>query len=135
MPTRCRTSTPSTWCVAPVAGRTATAIVIPVQTPKAVRLKQNFTGHHPIAEVRLARATEGDETRFSFDGIGFAIQGDVRSEDGKDRVLTVDMFIDDVGLADTVELPTNFNAAALHPLLEVRTAQRPARGAPQGAAT
>ncbi len=82
-------------------------IVIPVEAPKAVRLEQNFEGHHPVAEVRLARATQGDETRFTFDGIGFAIQGDARSEDGKDHVLTIDMFIDDV-LAETVELPTNF---------------------------
>lgn len=82
------------------------AIVIPVETPTAVRLEQNFEGHHPVAEVRLARATQGGETRFSFEGIGFAIQGDVRSEDGKDKVLIVDMFLDDVRV-ETIELPTN----------------------------
>jgi hypothetical protein len=82
------------------------AIIIPVETPRAVRLEQNFEGHHPVAEVRLARATQGDETRFSFEGIGFAIQGDVRSEDGKDHVLTVDMFVDDARV-ETIELPTN----------------------------
>ena len=87
--------------------RQGETIVIPVEAPKAVRLEQNFEGHHPVAEVRLARATQGDETRFTFDGIGFAIQGDARSEDGKDHVLTIDMFIDDV-LAETVALPTNF---------------------------
>jgi hypothetical protein len=60
-----------------------------------------------VAEVRLARAAQGSETRFTFDGIGFAIQGDARSEDGKDRVLIVDLYIDEVR-ADTIELPTNF---------------------------
>lgn len=82
------------------------AIVIPVETPRAVRLEQNFEGHHPIAEVRLAHASQGDETRFTFEGIGFAIQGDVRSEDGRDHVLTVDMFVDDARV-ETIELPTN----------------------------
>ena len=84
------------------------SVVIPVETPKAVRLEQNFEGHYPVAEVRLARATQGDETRFTFDGIGFAIQGDVRSEDGKDHVLIVDMYIDEVRV-DSIELPTNVN--------------------------
>jgi hypothetical protein len=81
-------------------------VVVPVEVPKPVRLEQNFEGHHPVGEVRLARATQGDETRFTFDGIGFAVQGDVRSEDGKDHLLTVDMFIDEAKV-DTVELPTN----------------------------
>ena len=82
------------------------AVVIPVEVPKAVKLEQNFEGHFPVAEISLWRATQGDETRFTFEGIGFAVQGDVRSEDGKDHVLVVDMYIDDAK-ADTVELPTN----------------------------
>ena len=82
-------------------------VVIPIEVPKAVRLEQNFEGHFPVAEVRLTRATQGDETTFAFEGIGFAIQGDVRGEDGKDHVLTVDMFVDDKQV-ETVELPTNF---------------------------
>ncbi|WP_239491968.1 ADP-ribosylglycohydrolase family protein [Luteitalea sp. TBR-22] len=84
------------------------AVLIPVQAPAPVALEQNFEGHHPVAEIRLARATDGLETRFEFDGIGYAIQGSVHSEDGKDHVLLVDVLIDGRP-AETVELPTNVN--------------------------
>jgi hypothetical protein len=84
------------------------AVVIPVQAPVAVAFEQNFEGHFPVAEIRLARATQGAETRFAFDGIGFAIQGEARSEDGKDHVFLVDVLVDDVKV-ETVELPTNVN--------------------------
>ncbi len=90
------------------------AVVIATQQPAAVRLEQNFEGHHPVAEVRLARATQGAETTFAFDGIGFVIQGNVRSDDGRDHVLRVDMFVDDVKV-ETVELPTNFTARRFVP--------------------
>ena len=81
-------------------------VVIATQSPAAVRLEQNFEGHHPVAEIRLGRLTNGNETAFSFDGIGFAVQGSVRSDDGKDHVLSVDVFVDDVKV-EAVELPTN----------------------------
>jgi hypothetical protein len=83
-------------------------VVLPVTTPTPVRLEQNFEGHHPVAEVRLARALKGQELEFSFDGIGFAIQGNVRSADGGDHVLQVDMFLDGRKV-ETVALPTNEN--------------------------
>ncbi len=81
-------------------------VVIRTQTPETVRLEQNFEGHHPVEDIRLARLTKGDETVFAFDGIGFAVQGSVRSDDGRDHVLTVDVLVDDVRV-ETVELPTN----------------------------
>jgi hypothetical protein len=82
-------------------------VVIATQSPRAVRLEQNFEGHHPVAEIRLARLAKGDETTFAFDGVGFAIQGGVRADDGKDHVLRVDMFVDEVKV-ETIDLPTNF---------------------------
>lgn len=99
-------------------------VVIPLQEPAAVRLEQNFEGHHPVAEVLLARATEGAETRFTFDGIGFAVQGDVRSEDGRDHVLTVDVFVDG-RLVETVELPTNVTRRRYIPFWRYELADGP----------
>ena len=89
-------------------------LVIPVEAPRAVRLEQNFEGHHPVREVRLGRASKGPHTEFSFDGIGFAIQGNVRSSDGKDHVLQVDVHIDGAKV-ETVALPTNEQARRFIP--------------------
>lgn len=83
-------------------------VVLPVTEPRPVRLEQNFEGHHPVAEVRLARAMKGHDVEFGFDGIGFAIQGNVRSTDGTDHVLQVDVFLDGRKL-ETVALPTSEN--------------------------
>lgn len=80
------------------------AVVVPVSAPVAVRLEQNFEGHHPVAELRLRPL--GVEFEFAFDGIGFAIQGNLRSTDGADHVLHVDMFIDGTKV-ETVPLPTD----------------------------
>jgi inosine-uridine nucleoside N-ribohydrolase len=80
-------------------------VVVAVQPVAAVRVEQNFEGHHPTAEITLRRRF-ADETTFAFEGIGFVVQGNVRSESGTDQVIAVDVFIDD-RLAETVELPTN----------------------------
>jgi hypothetical protein len=82
------------------------AVTIATQAPTPVRLEQNFEGHHPVAEVRLGRATTGRDTAFEFDGIGFAVQGSVRSDDGQDHVIEVDVFVDDRKV-ERVSLPTN----------------------------
>ena len=84
-------------------------VVIATQAPEPVRLEQNFKGHHPTAEIRLSRATQGTEATFTFDGIGFVVQGSVRSEDGADHVLRVDMFVDEVKV-ETIDLPTSFTS-------------------------
>ncbi|HTV02832.1 MAG TPA: ADP-ribosylglycohydrolase family protein [Luteitalea sp.] len=81
-------------------------VVIATQTPTPVRLEQNFEGHFPIGEVRLNRASQGTDSRFEFDGVGFAIPGNVRSDDGKDHVIEVDVFVDDKKV-ERVALPTN----------------------------
>jgi hypothetical protein len=88
-------------------------VVIPVQPVQAVRLEQNFEGHHPVAEIPLRRRLT-DETTFTFEGIGFVVQGSARSENGKDQVLNVEVFIDD-RLVETVELPTNLTRRRFTP--------------------
>jgi hypothetical protein len=88
-------------------------VVLAVQPIEPVKVEQNFEGHFPIAEIPLRRRLS-DETTFSFEGIGFAVQGSARSEAGKDRVMTVDVAIDD-RLTETVDLPTNFTARRFTP--------------------
>jgi hypothetical protein len=70
-----------------------------------VRVEQNFEGHFPVAEQRLRRRVT-DETTFTFEGVGFVVQGGTRSEPGRSAVLVADVFIDGA-LAETVELPTD----------------------------
>lgn len=79
-------------------------VVIAVQPVEAVRVEQNFVGHFPVAEVALRRRLAG-ETSFTFDGIGFVVQGSARSESGKEHMIVVDVFVDD-RLVESVELPT-----------------------------
>jgi hypothetical protein len=88
-------------------------VVLQVQPVKPVRVEQNFEGHFPVAEIPLRRRLS-DETTFSFDGIGFVVQGSARSESSKDQVLVVEVYIDD-RLAETVSLPTNFTARRFTP--------------------
>ncbi|HEY7057373.1 MAG TPA: ADP-ribosylglycohydrolase family protein [Vicinamibacterales bacterium] len=88
-------------------------VVLAVQPIEPVKVEQNFEGHFPIAEMPLRRRLS-DETTFSFEGIGFAVQGSARSDDGKDRVMSVDVSIDDQ-LTETVDLPTNFTARRFTP--------------------
>ena len=88
-------------------------VMLPVQPVQPVRVEQNFEGHVPVAEIPLRRRLS-DETTFTFEGIGFVVQGSARSESGKDQVITVDVFIDD-RLAETVELPVNFTRRRFTP--------------------
>jgi hypothetical protein len=88
-------------------------VVVAVQPIKAVRIEQNFEGHFPIAEIPLRRRLT-DETTFSFDGIGFVVQGSARSENAKDQVIVTEMYVDD-RLAETIELPTNFTGRRFTP--------------------
>jgi hypothetical protein len=88
-------------------------VVLPVQTVKAVRVEQNFEGHFPIAEIPLRRRLT-DETTFSFEGIGFAVQGSARTESAKDQVMIADVYIDD-RLVETIDLPTDFTRRRFTP--------------------
>lgn len=87
-------------------------VVLAVQPVKPVRVEQNFEGHFPAAEIPLRRRLS-DESTFSFDGIGFVVQGSARSEHAKDQVIIVEMYIDDQ--METIELPTNFTGRRFTP--------------------
>jgi ADP-ribosylglycohydrolase len=88
-------------------------VVLAVQPVSAVRVEQNFEGHFPIAEIPLRRPLS-DETSFTFEGIGFAVQGSARSEQAKDEVIVADVYIDGQ-LVETIELPTNFTRRRFTP--------------------
>ena len=88
-------------------------VVLPMQPVRAVRVEQNFEGLFPNAALPLHRRLS-DETTFSFEGIGFTVQGSARSENTKDQVIVVDMYIDD-RMVETIELPTNFTRRRFTP--------------------
>jgi hypothetical protein len=87
---------------------TDAGVEIPLQPVRPVRLEQSFVGHHP-AEKRSLRADLADEYAFDFDGIGFAINANVRAEDQRDHVPKVEVHVDGK-LVETVALPTNQTA-------------------------
>ena len=68
-------------------------------------VEQNFAGHFPVAEMVL-RQRVTDETTFSFDGVGFVVQGSARVEPAKDVVLVAEVSVDGQP-PEVVELPTN----------------------------
>jgi len=88
-------------------------VAVAVQPVAVVRVEQNFTGHFPVAEVALHQTLK-DETTFSFDGVGFVIQGSAKSEGSKDQVIAVDMTIDDRP-AEAIDLPTDFTRRRFTP--------------------
>ncbi|HKN45550.1 MAG TPA: ADP-ribosylglycohydrolase family protein, partial [Propionibacteriaceae bacterium] len=88
-------------------------VTLALQPVKAVRVEQNFAGHFPIAEILLRRRLS-DEMTFSFEGIGFVVQGSARSESSKDQEIVADMYVDD-RLVETIELPTNFTRRRFTP--------------------
>ena len=87
---------------------TETHLEVPLQPVRAVRLEQSFAGHHPV-EKRSLRTDLKDEYTFDFEGIGYAINANVRSEDGKDHVPQVKVHVDGKHV-ETVKLPTNQTA-------------------------
>jgi len=88
-------------------------VVVPLQPVAAVRVEQNFEGHFPVAELPLRRKLT-DETSFTFEGVGFLIQGAARSETTPDLVLTADVFVDGQQV-ETVQLPTSITARRYAP--------------------
>ena len=68
-------------------------------------VEQNFDGPLPgRREVLRQRVT--DETTFSFEGVGFVVQGSARVEPAKDVVLVAEVSVDGQP-PEVVELPTN----------------------------
>jgi hypothetical protein len=75
-----------------------------VQPPEPVRTEAAFPGMVPVERRRLGVELK-DAVRFAFDGVGFAVNGEAASVDGRDRVLTAEMRIDGKP-AGTWVLPT-----------------------------
>jgi hypothetical protein len=88
-------------------------VLIRVERPEPVRLEQNFEGHYPARQIALGGLVK-DEASFEFDGVGFAVQGSARSENGKTPVLTVDVVVDGE-VVETAVLPTDFTARRFTP--------------------
>lgn len=88
---------------------TGDTVLINVQQPRPVRLEVGFEGHHPI-ERRTFNLELTDEVSFTFDGIGFAVNGAAEVTDTGSRkreyTFEVEMFIDGE-LIQTATLPTN----------------------------
>jgi len=89
------------------------SVTIAVQTPKAVRVEQNFTGHFPT-EKRAVNQDLTDEYTATFEGIGFIISGDAKPKIQKsqyeyesDYVAQVAVYVDGQKL-ETARLPASF---------------------------
>ena len=103
------------------------SVRIKVQRPAAVPLEVSFEGHFPIERRRLdIRLNETSrEAEFSFDGIGFAVNGEAvtPSEESPDVVLETEMTIDGgppvrsvLPTADRIRKPTPFWGYRLPPV-------------------
>ena len=88
---------------------TRDTVTINVQQPRPVRLEVGFEGHHPIGRKTL-NIELIDEASFTFDGIGFAENGEATAADHgsqqADHIFEVEMSIDGV-VVQTTKLPTN----------------------------
>lgn len=88
-----------------------------------VRVEQNFEGHFPVAEQVLRRRVT-DETTFTFDGVGFVVQGSARVEPAADVVLVAEVSVD--GQApEVVELPTDHARRRFAPFWRYQLAPGP----------
>lgn len=92
---------------------TGEQVTIAVQTPKAVRLEQNFTGHFPT-EKRGINKDLTDEYTATFEGIGFIVSGDAKPtvqtgqyEYESDYTAQVEVYVDGQKL-ETAKLPASF---------------------------
>lgn len=87
-------------------------VTIAVQTPKAVRFEQAFTGHYPVL-AKPIRKELTDEYTADFDGIGFVIKGEAkpknRSSWGYESnfAFNAELYVDGKKL-ETAKLPVDF---------------------------
>ena len=87
-------------------------VTIAVQTPKAVRFEQAFTGHHPVQTIHIRKNLENEFTT-DFDGIGFVIRGEARPKNRTSReadnsfVFNAELYVDGQKI-ETAKLPTDF---------------------------
>ena len=78
-------------------------VAIPVRPIEPVRLERNFEGHFPSERRRINSVLE-NEYSFEFDGIGFALNGEVVKKADPKSVFSIEVEIDG-RKADVVELP------------------------------
>jgi hypothetical protein len=78
-------------------------VAIPVRPIEPVRLERNFEGHFPSERRRINSVLES-EFVFDFDGIGFALNGEVVKKADPKIVLSMEVEIDG-RKAEVVELP------------------------------
>ncbi|RAJ95442.1 ADP-ribosylglycohydrolase [Larkinella arboricola] len=90
-------------------------ITIAVQTPKAVRLEQSFTGHFPIEKKNIHKELT-DEYTVDFDGIGFVLMGHASAKSpapggpsNTSYVFNAELHVDGK-LVETAKLPVSFIA-------------------------
>jgi len=81
------------------------SVVIAARPIAPVKMEAAFVGHTPV-ERRALNLELVDEASFQFDGIGFAVNGEVPSEDGQKYVVRAEMFIDGKS-AGIIELPSD----------------------------
>ncbi|QDK82245.1 ADP-ribosylglycohydrolase family protein [Spirosoma sp. KCTC 42546] len=87
-------------------------VTIALQTPKAVRLEQAFTGHYPVLVRGIHKEIDG-EYSFDFEGTGFVLKGEAKPKtrsawDAKTEfVFTAELSIDDKKI-ETAKLPADF---------------------------
>jgi hypothetical protein len=90
-------------------------VEIKIEEIKPVKLEIGFEGHYPIEKKMLSFGkldlnVNKDETTFEFEGIGFAVNGDIKGySDGKDGFYTLEaeLYVDDE-LVSTSKLPNNY---------------------------
>jgi hypothetical protein len=86
----------------------ADRVEIATQPIAPVKFEQNFEGHFPVAEQVLRRRIT-ETTTFTFDGVGFVVQGAARLEaaaPAADVVVIAEVSVDGEA-PEIVELPTN----------------------------
>ncbi len=81
------------------------------QAPEVVPLEKSFAGHHPFDQkwgiYQWAPLTVENETTYTFEGIGFVLDGQAVTRDGEVHLVVVDLYVDD-RLEQTAELTTEF---------------------------
>lgn len=93
-------------------------VTIAVQTPKVVRLEQNFTGHFPTEKRTinkdLTRSGQADDYTATFEGIGFIVSGDARPKVQASQYEYESKYVAQVAVSvdgkplETAKLPASF---------------------------
>ncbi len=89
-------------------------VTLAVQTPKTVRLEQNFTGHFPTEKRGINKTMTDDEFTATFEGIGFVVSGDAKPNVQKgdyeyesDYVGQIEVYVDGKKM-ETASVPASF---------------------------